>query len=456
MKKKHLLCFLSIAFCFFLTSEPNVNLAKMEESDLKRVKNEIAVLNLNGYDNIFANTYPSLIYNVTEVVDKEEVKIVTKTRNGRNSIYVEALIRSFPTRPTLKNLNCYDPSQIQFVRPSIMLQAHLTCSEQVYNLPREINKKDKTIKFPKEYNALFKKDENYEKIFGYNLFVEEGVDKNSSNNKIKQGKQKLFKKYGEISKEYLQKNLFQNPCIIKSEECKYSDTENLVTIYYDQFTDLFAIVDPKKNCIVDLGIATQVKYAEMFAYKSADTIKLQELCLRPEETKSIESRELQIYQDLNNAKAIEILKATYGSIDNPNFIWIENNEFKITEQQATKKIEHAVCFKIKPEAYGFSQDQAKRINKVGIVAYLREGGKLPSLDLTRAYQNAIKDFCEDRNQSERNDKTTFRGEPSITFFNRKTQQVAIFDRKTKIFITAYKLADRNVEEYLRTGNIGEI
>ena len=353
MKKKHLLCFLSIAFCFFLTSEPNVNLAKMEESDLKRVKNEIAVLNLNGYDNIFANTYPSLIYNVTEVVDKEEIKIVTKTRNGRNSIYVEALIRSFPTRPTLKNL-------------------------------------------------------------------------------------------------------FQNPCIIKSEECKYSDTENLVTIYYDQFTDLFAIVDPKKNCIVDLGIATQVKYAEMFAYKSADTIKLQELCLRPEETKSIESRELQIYQDLNNAKAIEILKATYGSIDNPNFIWIENNEFKITEQQATKKIEHAVCFKIKPEAYGFSQDQAKRINKVGIVAYLREGGKLPSLDLTRAYQNAIKDFCEDRNQSERNDKTTFRGEPSITFFNRKTQQVAIFDRKTKIFITAYKLADRNVEEYLRTGNIGEI
>jgi hypothetical protein len=41
--------------------------------------------------------------------------------------------------------------------------------------------------------------------------------------------------------------------------------------------------------------------------------------------------------------------------------------------QASKKIKHGVCFKINPEDYNFSQNQAKEINaKVGIVAYLRK------------------------------------------------------------------------------------
>jgi len=90
------------------------------------------------------------------------------------------------------------------------------------------------------------------------------------------------------------------------------------------------------------------------------------------------------------------------------------------------------------------------------VVYVRKGNKLPSLDLIRTYQNAIKNFCEDRNQSDRNDKSTFRGEPSITFFNQETRQVVIFDRETKIFLTAYKLFERSLDKYLTTGNIGKI
>ena len=160
-----------------------------------------------------------------------------------------------------------------------MLQAHLTCAKQINNLPRQIDKKDKTVKFDKKYSGLFRKNKNYEKVFAYNLYLEENLDKDSSNNKIKQGESKLFKKYEETSKNYLRENLFQNPCIIKSEKCKYLDTENLVTIYYDQFTDLFAIVDLKKNCLLDFGIATEVKYAEIFAYKSSDSVERQEICL---------------------------------------------------------------------------------------------------------------------------------------------------------------------------------
>ena len=236
------------------------------------------------------------------------------------------------------------------------------------------------------------------------------------------------------------------------------DTENLVTIYYNEFTDLFAIVDLKKNCLLDFGIATEIKYAEIFAYQSSESVERQEICSTPdmstEYSKSGKSKKLQVYQEqyiLGVDDAIAILEAKYGS----NFLTVENGEFKIQEWQAAKKLEHAVCFGLKPEDFGFSQDQAKQINaKGGIVPYVRKGNKLPSLDLIRAYQNAIKNFCEDPNQSVRNDKSTFRGEPSITFFNQETRQVVIFNQEKKIFITTYKLAKRSVNEYLTSGNIG--
>ena len=389
-------------FIFFLMSEQSLNFPKMEKPDLRLLKNEIVVLNLSANKNIFANTYESSIYDVEEVASKKEnsipipINIKTKTREGKNSIFVEGFqaIRTFPARP---KLNYYDKVENRMVKPSVMLQAHLKCIKQVAKLPRKILKIDRKVKFDKNYSGLFK--ENYE-VFGYNLYLEENLSKDSSKNKIKQGKQKLFKKYGKESKQYLRKNLFENPCIIKSEKCKYLDTDNFVTIYYDELTDLFAIVDSKENRLLDFGIATEVKYGE-------------------------------------------------------SFLTVENGEFKIQEWQAAKKIEHAVCFGIKPEDFGFSQDQAKQINaKGGIVVYVRKGNKLPSLDLIRAYQNAVKNFCEDRNQSDRNDKNTFGGEPSITFFNEKTRQIAVFNRETKIFITAYKLAERSVDEYLTTGNIG--
>jgi hypothetical protein len=54
-------------------------------------------------------------------------------------------------------------------------------------------------------------------------------------------------------------------------------------------------------------------------------------------------------------------------------------------------------------------------------------------------------------------KALFEGNLLLRFsikFNQETRQVVIFDRETKIFITAYKLAERSVDKYLTTGNIG--
>jgi hypothetical protein len=163
MKKYFILGYFFGCFLFFLTSEQNLNLAKVEKFDLRLLKNEIVALNLSANKNIFANTYESSIYDVAEVAVKKEksipisIDIKTKTKQGKNSIFVEAfqVIRTFPTRP---NLNYYDPVENQFVKQSVMLKAHLTCIKQVQNLPREIDKKDKKVKFDKKYSGLFKKN----------------------------------------------------------------------------------------------------------------------------------------------------------------------------------------------------------------------------------------------------------------------------------------------------------
>ena len=329
----------------------------------------------------------------------DDLDIKTKTKLSTNSIFVEAfqVMRTFPARP---NLNYYDRVENRIIKPSLMLKAHLTCIKQIGNLPREILKIDKNIKFDNYYSALFKK--NY-KFFGYNLYLEENISKTASNNKIKKAEKSLFKKYGTELKQYLRISLFENPCIIKSEKCKYLNTNYFVTIYYDQFTDLFAIVDSKQNYLLDFGIATKIKYAEIFAYQSCGMLKASEICLLLNQKltdnvpvnpsiKSPKSKELEVYKEnyvLSRSEAIAILDAKYCS----NFIAIENSELKIDDWKATKKIEHATCFGINPESFGFSQDLANKINaKSGIVRYLEQGNDLPSLDLNRAFQNAIKNF----------------------------------------------------------------
>jgi len=120
--------------------------------DLMLLKNEIRILNLTTTKNISQSS----IYDVKLVsVQNQETdprNIRTKTRTGKNSIFVQRFesIRTFPAR----RVNCYDPVENQLVKESVMLKADLTCMKQIENLPREINKKDKKITFDKKYSGL--------------------------------------------------------------------------------------------------------------------------------------------------------------------------------------------------------------------------------------------------------------------------------------------------------------
>jgi len=171
-KKNFVLGYLFGCFLFSLTSEQSLNLAKMEKPDLRLLKDQIVSLNLSDEKNIFANTSEPSILDVEEISYKKDnlnpISIKTKTREGKSSIFVESFqaIRSFPARP---KLNYYDQVENRMVKPSVMVKAHLTCMKQVAKLPREIIKKDKTVKFDKRYSGLFK--ENYE-VFNYNLYLE--------------------------------------------------------------------------------------------------------------------------------------------------------------------------------------------------------------------------------------------------------------------------------------------
>jgi len=123
---------------------------------------------------------------------------------------------------------------------------------------------------------------------GVNLYLDNNLSKSASDEEIDKAKDKLFREYGKRSQEFLRVKWFRNPCIIKLLDCKFENSEGLkpipVTIYFDQLTDLFAIVD-KKNVLVDFGVATGLSFVEIFAYKEKDTAKSAQRCILPPEAK---------------------------------------------------------------------------------------------------------------------------------------------------------------------------
>ncbi len=56
--------------------------------------------------------------------------------------------------------------------------------------------------------------------------------------------------------------------IVKATGYRYRDHREDVTIYYDLFSDLFAIVSSESNKLLGFSVATELDYADIFRYKS--------------------------------------------------------------------------------------------------------------------------------------------------------------------------------------------
>ena len=125
--------------------------------------------------------------------------------------------------------NFQDPVSGKYIRPSLMLEAHLTCRDEMLKLPRMIEKQDRKIKIGSDFFDMFVKQ--YEKVFGYNLVIEENVSKEANRNRIKRAEKRLFKTYGSQAESYLRARLFENPAVSKVTGCRYRDRSGYVIIY---------------------------------------------------------------------------------------------------------------------------------------------------------------------------------------------------------------------------------
>jgi hypothetical protein len=347
----------------------------------------------------YNNTEYSRDLYLTKLVSSNTTQVITKKTSGQSSIFVKAFqsLVSHPGRQ--KYIKVYGFEEGVEIRSSVMLQAYEKCNEENNKLPRQITSDDKGVKFnqkKQKYEDLFKK--NYEVLnLGVNLYLDNNLSKSASDEEIDKAKDKLFREYGKKSQEFLRVKLFRNPCIIKLLDCKFGNSEGLkpipVTIYFDQLTDLFAIVD-KKNVLVDFGVATEFSFAEIFAYKEKDTAKSAQRCILPPEAKEFswdkkkdQSKALAKLEDKNLISyddALSILLNKYvGKV-----IKIVNDEFEVDEWQLVKKIEYSVCFKINFTDYEFTNKQAVEINqgKDGLVGYVQRLNTLPCNALISAYQ----------------------------------------------------------------------
>jgi hypothetical protein len=128
----------------------------------------------------------------------QEFKIKTKTPSGKYSIYVQALQSISNSRKINSSrgfsFNLKDPISGNLIFLSTMLEAHLTCKNEISKLLRVIEKQDKKIKFGSDFFDMFRKQ--YEKVFSYNLVIEQNVPKDANRNRIKRAEKRLFKTYG--------------------------------------------------------------------------------------------------------------------------------------------------------------------------------------------------------------------------------------------------------------------
>lgn len=131
-----------------------------------------------------------------EEPDFEIEGLKIKPKSGKNSIYVEALqsITYSRKRNSFVSFNIKDPLTGNLIRPTTMLEAHIACGNEISKLPRVIEKQDKKINLNSDFFDMFRKQ--YDKVFGYNLLIEENIPKDANPNRIKRAEKRLFKTYG--------------------------------------------------------------------------------------------------------------------------------------------------------------------------------------------------------------------------------------------------------------------
>jgi hypothetical protein len=82
---------------------------------------------------------------------------------------------------------------------------------------------------------------------------------------------------------------------------------------------------------------------------------------------------------MSREQVIEIINENYGGSMQIT------EKFKITDQQAASHLYHGNGVGMKPEDFGITQEQLEKISDAVLIAYIRQGEKLPSKEHVRSY-----------------------------------------------------------------------
>lgn len=153
---------------------------------------------------------------------------------------------------------------------------------------------------------------------------------------------------------------------------------------------------------------------------------------------------------MTKREALELIAKTY-----PGQMEVTPNE-RITDWQAAKHLYHAKGVGVDPEMYGITQEQLMEIGKPGgLTEYVRKGNKLPSIEHVKAYQEALKNICE--NSQKRTDSKYYYKHgvtPATVYYDEDNRLIVSFNQTSGDLITGDRQRENVFNRFMADNNLG--
>lgn len=270
-------------------------------------------------------------------------------------------------------------------------------------VPRDIEKCDKTVSFPAQ-NDFQKTFEASNSLFGYD-FDDQWEEKTQQNIPIRPYSTDKYRrkynkrKYKEFYNEHfdsmileIKETILENPGVVRLDKFKWRWWPGYARLYYNAFSDHFAITCSTSNKLITLGRATQTDYLDIYQYK--DNFMEQSSKLFKNLIKYPRARRDNYLNKLNRNKTKYDNILPYSDlVQNENFNgennwWkdYETKRIKLYENQGNKK---ALLNKFKDTPYPLREDKYRNSSEIVTALVAEEKGfiKNPNIPKRRGKLN---------------------------------------------------------------------
>ena len=154
---------------------------------------------------------------------------------------------------------------------------------------------------------------------------------------------------------------------------------------------------------------------------------------------------------MTKGEALGLIAKTY-----PGQMEVTDNE-RITDWQAAKHLHHGIGVGVDPEMYGMTQEQLTDLSKDGLTEYVRKGNKLPSIEHVKAYQEALKNICE--NSQKRTDSKYYYKHgvtPATVYYDEHNRIIVCFNQTTGDLITGDRQREKVFNRFMAHNTLGAL